>query len=149
VQDFDATLYLVLSDRYEKATEEERAEMVTRCKGESVESIRESDLYKRLDERVVDLANLISGAGEEDPKEWLKLNGHRARRRILREVSYGGRKRTSLAAATEMLEREMPKQSRASGGGNTVVIIKPEDLDLMGKALDVTKQAKLLKPHSE
>jgi hypothetical protein len=157
LQEHEAALYLSLSDTYESVEDEERIRMtrfwpnveLRNTPGLLVE-IRASPLYAALKEDVAAMATTLSEEANVEGKEWIKAKRAIARKRIVRTISEGsGRK--SLLASMEIVDRDVPKQTRAVGGNTNVVIFTPESAGLIEKALEVTrkKEIKLIGSSSE
>lgn len=147
LQEFEAALYLVLSDLYEEVAEEERLRMC-RHWPKPLDEIRASGIYAVLKDDVLRVAAELASVEDEDGKAWIRKNRGLARKKIMRILQdSSGRK--GLLAATEIVDRDMPKQPRAGGGNTNIVVFRESDAALMEKALSVTKkETKLIGPSS-
>ncbi len=148
LQEYESTLYLTLSDLYEEVDDVERQRMCRKYP-KPLEEIRASPLYATLKDDVLRVAAELSNVEDLDGKEWVRKNRALARKKVVRILQESsGRK--GLLAATEIVDRDMPKQPRAGGGNTNIVVFRESDAALMEKALKVTqKEVKLIGPGSE
>lgn len=134
LQVFESALYLVMSDRFEEVDEGARA-LSCRCLEPELQAIRDSDLYAELKVEVERVAGEVYAGYDSAAPDWAKAAGKDARKRLTREAKYG-KKQQAISAASEVLEREMPKISRNQGSA-TVVFFGEKDAALMEKAMKV------------
>lgn len=134
MQVFESALYLVMSDRFEEVPEANRA-TACRCLESELGKIRESPLYAELQVEVERIAGEVYAGYDSAAPDWVKTAGKAARQRLTREAKYG-KKQQAISAASEVLEREMPKISRNQGAA-TVVFFGEKDAALMEKAMKV------------
>jgi hypothetical protein len=137
LQTFELTLFLVLADRFEDGTDEERAAPFARAKIQTdLQTVRASKLYADLMIRVGKELTAMQEEEALDPATWVDRETARAQKVLSRALRHTTGARDLADAADEVLARKFPKATRTAGTNNVnLVVFRPEDGALMEKAL--------------
>lgn len=134
IQNFLRIRQLAFQDVFEDISEETKATSL-KVNGEvTLESIRGQAAYEEIKQRFIEAAKRMSR--KESGTEWLERVQERNRRNLERFARTSDKELMKDAgrAAAEILEREMPKASRAQIGTVNAMIFSPEQAALMARA---------------
>lgn len=131
---FENTLAVCLSDLFERFEDETVQKFV---KGERVEEVRSRPQYAQMRGEMQQASIAIQSLdGGETSSEWVRRRARDARNAIERTMLRSKSPKEVLVAATEILERDMPKASRLQGG-SSVILFREQDAELVERAMKV------------
>lgn len=136
---YENTLAVCLSDLFEQFEDETVQKFV---KGERVEAVRARPEYASMREEMRQASLAIQSLdGGETSAEWVRRRARDARNAIERTMLRSKAPKEVLAAAAEILERDMPKASRLQSGPG-VILFRDQDAELVERAMKVVTGGK-------
>ena len=137
IQVFEATLYLAACEFFEEGSDLFREGAFKSAGVElNLEECRASELYTELLDRIAAEAKKLREEEDADPSLWVERETALAQKVLSRTLRHTLSTRELATAAGEVLDRRLPKATRAQGGGQmNIVIFRPEDAALMEKAM--------------
>lgn len=131
--EFENCLAVCLSDLFEDMDEDALQRWVRR---EAVGRVRQRPEYQAMLQRIRQEMQGIQSLEGETSADWVRRRARDARNAIERQMLRGKSAKDILKAASEVLERDMPKASR-SASGPAVVLFREEDAVLVERAMKV------------
>ena len=134
---FENCLAVCLSDLFERMEEEVLQRYV---RGEVVADVRVREEFGRMLGEMREAASAMQSLdGGETSSEWVRRRARDARNAIERTMLRSKAGKEVLAAASEILERDLPKASRMQGGPS-VILFRDQDVELVERAMKVVSK---------